>query len=76
MAREIHADELITAVAVGAHDMSKLLKIASEMRTSQREELGGLVLMLADIQARCERLAPEPARIERVVPRLLVAGAR
>ena len=70
----IEAGQMITNVAIACDGMSKLLGIAAETRPTQRDELAGLKLMLAEVQRRCELLAPEPKRIERVVPRLLVPG--
>jgi hypothetical protein len=70
----IDASQMITNVAIACDGMSTLLRIASETRPTQRDELIGLTHMLAEVQHRCEKLAPEPPRIQRVVPKLLVAS--
>lgn len=69
---EVGAAELICSVALAAYNCKELLRIAAETRPRQRDDLNGMASMLADIQIRCERLAPDPKRIERVVPKLLI----
>ena len=68
----VEASHMIANVALACSSMRKLLAIASQSRPTQRDELGGLIAMLGEVQSRCDRLAPDPPRIERVVPRLLV----